>query len=116
MKAPHRDERARRGGGGEPTLAKGREEVGDVGLRDPARFVDALGGEERGVGTQVPGVGLERVVGRASLDADVVEPPADVALEAREPCRGWLGDDLLGQESASSRPTDSMPWASATPA
>ena len=116
MEAADRHEGARRGRGGQTTLAQRREEVGDIGLGDPAGLLDPLRGEEGGVGAQVPGVGRERVGGRAPLDPDVVEPPADVALEARERCRGWPGDDLVGQDSASSRLTDAMPWASATPA
>ncbi|GAA2484810.1 hypothetical protein GCM10009858_23320 [Terrabacter carboxydivorans] len=116
MEAAHGHEGAGGGRGGQAPLAQRREEVGDVGLGDAARVVDPLAGEVGGVGTQVAGVGLQRVVRGALLDPDVVEPPADVALEAREPCRGWLGDDLLGQDRACSSETDCMPWASATPA
>ena len=32
-----------------------------------------------------------------------------LALERREPCRGWLGRDVLGQESASSRGIEVIP-------
>ena len=70
--------------------------------------------EEGDVAAQVSGVGREGVVGGATLDPDVVEPPADVSFEGREPCRGWPGRDVLGQERASSREIELIPWASAT--
>ncbi|GAB2761760.1 hypothetical protein GCM10027039_22960 [Terrabacter koreensis] len=116
MEAAHGDEAPGGRRRGQAALAQRGEEVGHIGLADPAGVVDAPRGQERAVAPQVPGVGLQRVVRRSLLDPDVVEPPADVALEAREPCRGWLGDELLRQDRASSRLTDCMPCASATPA
>ncbi|GAB3871288.1 hypothetical protein GCM10028802_02480 [Terrabacter terrigena] len=116
MEATDRDQGARSRRGREAALAQRGEEVGDVRLRDARGVVDALGSQERNVAPEVACVGLQRVVRGALLDPDVVEPPADVALEARDPCRGWTGGDLLRQDSASSRVTEAMPCASATPA
>jgi hypothetical protein len=114
VEAAHRDEGAGRRRGSEAALPQRGEEVGDVGLGDPSGLVDVPVLEERRVGAQVAGVGGEGVVGGATFDPDVIEPPADVALEGREARRGWPGRDVLGQESASSREIEVMPWASAT--
>jgi hypothetical protein len=117
VEAAHRDERPRRRRRGEPPLAQRGEEVGDVGLGDAPGVGDPARGEVGRVGPQVAAVGGQRVVGRALLDADVVEPAADVTLDARDD-RGRRReglDGLLGQDSASSSETEAMPWASATP-
>jgi hypothetical protein len=115
VEAPHRDERPCGRRRGEAPLAQGGEEVGDVGLGDVPGVGDPARCEVGRVGPQVASVGGERVVGRALLDADVVEPAPDVTFDARDD-RGRRGDGLVGQDRASSSETEVIPCASATPA
>jgi hypothetical protein len=79
---------------------------------DRSGRVDALLLEVVAIGAQVSLVGLEGVLRGASLDADVVEPAADLPIEPGGPrrrrrCR-------IRQDSASSSVIDAIPWASAT--
>jgi hypothetical protein len=63
--------------------------------------------QELAVLAQIPLVGLQGVLGGALLDADVVEPASDLAVELRDP-RARLCD-RVDQESASSSEIDDMP-------
>jgi hypothetical protein len=98
----HHCARGRRGREGRlpvTTLAQGAHECGDLGLGDVAQ-VGATGRREMaGIAGEIPPVRQQAVGGEATLDRQVVEVAADLALRRRG----------LAQASTSARARTGMP-------